>query len=622
MPGTRVPRVTAGTALTLAWEKGASVPRRQRFSGSVFPGRNMPQITLSRAALARTLVETPGVRHGTAARGAGAAGDVWVSSGGARSGPRSLPARNIPGCPRASDRRTARTDRRAARTGGPAAAPAPPARIPVTLERYRPLVGDWERFVAAHRSPEPVTLRVRSGRISRAALTDRLGGAGFRPEPVTGLDAYLRIPQGARSVAQTLEHWLGLFHVQQAVMALPALALGVSAGERVLDLCAAPGGKTTHLAELMGETGPLVAVEPKEKRIRGLLGNIYRLGYRNVIVVAGDGRTLPDGASFDRVLVDAPCSGEGNYRRRAGRLPPRTAGFSRYVTRVQEALLRHAVRLTRPGGTIVYATCTYAPEENEAVVDRVCRDGGVTVGEIPLGLPHSPGLTAWAGEAFHPDLARTWRVYPHHMDSGGLYMARLRRRGAGDARSSGRAAGWGPIPAAFPGADAGEASTRIRRALSELVDRFGFDPELVGRMAWTVRGKHIWSQSAGIWPESAWSRLETRRARIVSVGMRAFRGGHGRHETPSSQFLRAWADEIGEARTARVGTAELRRILAGESLPPAGLPAGPVALVWEGRVLGRGMVGSRGLVHELGRADAERLLAIIGEAERAPPGAG
>ena len=518
-------------------------------------------------------------------------------------------------------RRTARTHRRTGWPAGPVASPPPAARTPVTLERYRPLVGEWERFLAAHRSPEPVTLRVRSGRISRDALTDRLRRAGFRTEPVAGLDAYLRLTAGAGSVAQTVEHWLGLFHVQQAVMALPALALDVSAGERVLDLCAAPGGKTTHLAELMGEAGPLLAVEPKEKRIRGLLGNIYRLGYRNVIVVAGDGRTLPEGAFFDRVLVDAPCSGEGNYRRRAGRLPPRTAEFSRYVTRVQEALLRHAVRLTRPGGTIVYATCTYAPEENEAIVDRVRRDAPVTIGEIPLGLPHSPGLTGWAGEAYHPDLAKTWRVYPHHMDSGGLYMARLRRRGAGGLRPTGPAPGWGPVPTAFPGTDAGEASARIRRARSELVDRFGFDPELVGRMAWTVRGKHIWSQSAGIWPMSAWTSLETRRARIVSVGMRAFRGGYGRHETPSSQFLRTWACEIGETRTARVGTADLRRLLAGESLPPASLPAGPVALVWEGRVLGRGMVGSRGLVHELGRADAERLLAIIDEVKRAPSGA-
>ena len=104
--------------------------------------------------------------------------------------------------------------------------------------------------------------------------------------------------------------------------------------------------------------------------------------------------------------------------------------------------------------------------------------------------------------------------------------------------------------------------------------------------------------------------------------MRAFRGGLRRHETPSSQFLRAWAGEIGEARRVRLGKAELRRLLEGERLPPASLPAGPVALVWEGRVLGRGMVGSRGLVHELGRADAERLLAIIGEAEGAPSGAG
>ena len=485
------------------------------------------------------------------------------------------------------------------------------ARVPVTLERYRSVVADWDRFIEANHSPEPVTLRVRSGLVSAAELVARLSRAGFRVEPVAGLDAYLRVTEHAGSVAQTIDHWLGFFHVQQAVMALPSLALGAVAGERVLDLCSAPGGKTAHLSELMQETGPLVAVEPKEKRIRGLLGNVYRLGYRNVIVVAADGRSLPGATAFDRVLVDAPCSGEGTYRRQEGRRPPRSQEFSTYVTRVQEALLRRAIRLTRPGGTVVYSTCTYAPEENEAVVDRVVRDAPVTIEEVPLDFPHAPGLTRWAGACFHRDVAKTWRVYPHHMDSGGLYMARLRRHGAPAPEA--RPPGWARVPAAFPGESTEEASRRIEGVRSELVDRFGFDPELVDRMRWIVRGKHIWNHSAGLWPPAQWCDSANGRARIVSIGMRAFRGEHGRRETPSSHFLRRWADEIGEIRRIQVNTSELQSLLRGRSLPPADLPPGPFALVWGGRVLGRAMVGSRGLVHELGRARGERLLAIIAE---------
>ncbi len=481
----------------------------------------------------------------------------------------------------------------------------------MTLERYRSVVREWDRFIEANHSPEPVTLRVRSSLVSEAELAARLARAGFRVEPVPGLDSYLRVRENSGSVAQTTDHWLGFFHVQQAVMALPSLALGAVAGERVLDLCSAPGGKTTHLSELMQETGPLVAVEPKEKRIRGLLGNVYRLGYRNVIVVGADGRSLPEGTDFDRVLVDAPCSGEGNQRRKEDHPPRWTPEFSAYVTRVQEALLRRAIHLTRPGGTIVYSTCTYAPEENEAVVDQVVRDAPVTIEEVPLDFPHEPGLTRWAGKRFHRDVAKTWRVYPHHMDSGGLYMARLRRHDTPTPNAG--APGWERVPAAFPGESTEKAGRRIEGARSELVGRFGFDLGLPDKMGWIVRGKHIWSHSAGIWPSAQWCESAKGRARIVSVGLRAFRGEQGWRETPSSHFLRRWASQIGESRRVQVNTSELQSLLRGGSLPPTDLPAGPFALVWGGRVLGRGMVGSRGLVHELGRARAERLLAILRE---------
>ncbi len=130
------------------------------------------------------------------------------------------------------------------------------------MERYRDVIADWREFVETTTSPEPVTLRVRRALVSASDLASRLRDQGFETTPVPGLTDYLRVVGGPGSVAQTLEHWLGLLHVQQAVMALPSLALAPEPGDRVLDLCAAPGGKTTHLAQLRGDRGAVVAVYP------------------------------------------------------------------------------------------------------------------------------------------------------------------------------------------------------------------------------------------------------------------------------------------------------------------------------------------------------------------------
>ncbi|MEX0936059.1 MAG: RsmB/NOP family class I SAM-dependent RNA methyltransferase, partial [Gemmatimonadota bacterium] len=433
-----------------------------------------------------------------------------------------------------------------------------------------------------------------------------------------------------------------LFHVQQSVMGLPSLALAPSPGDRVLDLCAAPGGKTFHLAEIMDETGPIVAVDPKEKRLRGLLGNMYRLGVSNVLVVAADGRELPGGAAFDRVLVDAPCSGEGNYRRQ-GHLPARGRGFTRYATALQEALLRRAVAVTRPGGVLVYSTCTYAPEENEAVVDRVLRDAPVRVEPIELGAPHDPGWTRWEGTDLHPDLHHAWRVYPHHLDSGGLFMVRLRRlndcaAGADGSAVDGSGAnvprdpaeggfaldvdaprtrdaeeqGWSRVPVGFPGEDSEAASARVERAHLELEHRFGYDPDWIRRLGWMVRGDHLWIHTAGEWPVTAWRRSRPGSDwRVVSLGLRALRRGPGGRETPSNHFLTRWPRDIAPERKVDLTAGELRTLVAGDAQPPGELPTGPVAHVWEGTVLGRGMVGRAGLRQELGKAHAERLSRIL-----------
>src|SRR5690606_6506590 len=320
----------------------------------------------------------------------------------------------------------------------------------VTLERYRSIVDDWAAFESAAGTPEPTVFRVGTARIAEAALLARLADQGFRTRPVPGMPTFHQVVEEPHPVSMTFEPWYGLLYVQQASTGVAAPALGPLPGERVLDLCAAPGGKTAHLAQLVGDQGCLVASEISESRIRGLLGNLYRLGHTHVLAIAGDGRELPGGALFDRVLVDAPCSGEGTLRRRGGRPPRQSRSFAGYVTQAQRALLRRAISLTKPGGTVLYVTCTFAPEENEAVVSEILGSEPVDVEPLHLPVAHAPGLASFEGAQYDPRLVGAARIYPHHLDSGGLFLARLRKHGESAVGQPAEADGWSPVPAAFP----------------------------------------------------------------------------------------------------------------------------------------------------------------------------
>jgi precorrin-6B methylase 2 len=415
-------------------------------------------------------------------------------------------------------------------------------------------------------------------------------------------------------LSATPEHWLGLLYVQQASTGVAAPELGPRPGERVLDLCAAPGGKTTHAADLMGDTGCLVASEISESRIRGLLGNVYRLGHTGVFVVAGDGRAFPEGALFDRVLLDAPCSGEGTLRRRGGHPPEPSASFLGYVTAAQRSLLERAVRLTRPGGTILYVTCTFAPEENEAVVSDALARLPVDLEPIRLPVPHAPGVTRFEGEVYDPRVEGAARIYPHHLDSGGLFLAKLRRlAGTPDGDPSTEpGAGWTPVPAAFPPedddaqrrADGGEEQARrmLQAGVDEVVERFGLRGGL-DDVRWTLRGGRAWMHTIDAWPMEAW---EPDGWRPISVGLRAIEFDSRGRARPTNDFLRWLGGRVTE-RVLDLGESELRALLRRQPVPTEFAERGPVALRYEGDVLGRGAVTVDGLKSEVPKARAADL---------------
>ena len=490
------------------------------------------------------------------------------------------------------------------------------------LERYRAIIPDWDRFQASIASRDPTTVRVRTGRISLGDLSERLEEQGFVLEPVDGLPDFVRVLDGPHSVADTIENWLGLFYIQQASTGVAAPLLAPRPDERILDLCAAPGGKTTHAADLMEDRGCIVAVDRNENRIRALLGNLYRTGHPNVLVVSGDGRAIPDGALFDRVLVDAPCSAEGTLRRKGGTPRAQRRKFREAIPRRQEGLLRRAIGLTRPGGTVLYSTCTFAPEENEAVVSRVLEDAPVVLEPIRLDAPHAPGLTCFEGQRYDPSLERACRIYPHHLDSGGLFLARLRRldgevqvvRTAGQAAGHTAAEGlpgWSPVPAAFPDGrtDPGEAVRTIEEGAARLKAFFGVEESSLRGLQWMVRGDDVWVHRCGTWPLDVWG--EPDRWRVVSVGLRGLVPDYKDRPRPTNDLLRLLGGAV-EQRLVSLSRQAWRTLLSGEEVEVGGVGSGFVPLGLDGHVAGRGLVRGERVSHEIPKVQARWLAKILG----------
>jgi len=295
------------------------------------------------------------------------------------------------------------------------------------LERYEPLVDDIEAFRAACERPLPPVVRVNTIKTTVERAQQTLADEDIDHEQAEWHPGLFRLPEDQPGTNWPYVH--GWLHGQEEVSALPARVLDPQPGERVWDACAAPGSKTTQLAALMDDTGLVVATDNNLGRLSALRSNTERLGVTNVAVTREDARhhsIKPFGnEDYDRTLVDVPCSCEGTLRKNPDALEEWTLDHVTGIAGVQRDILGRAIEVTRPGGTVVYSTCTFAPEENEGVLDYVLDEEPCRLVEFDLPLASSPGVTGWEGEEFDPSVARARRIYPHQNDTGGFFCAKL-----------------------------------------------------------------------------------------------------------------------------------------------------------------------------------------------------
>lgn len=297
------------------------------------------------------------------------------------------------------------------------------------FSHYRHLFGDsWDEACQLMCQALPKTLWVHPQRSTLDFIAKRFTQSGHRVKKITWLPGSLEIEQGVK-LGRRLEFRAGLFHLQEAASMLPPLILDPKPGETVLDLCAAPGGKSAQIALMMNNQGTLVVNDLSYARLRALRGIQERLGISNMVLCAQNGQSFMKdySACFDKVLVDVPCSCEGTVRKHGlGVFKSNIQAYQKNLVYLQRRLLERALKLCKVGGRVVYSTCTFNPEENEGVVSEMLRryPEALELEEIYWpGLEGAHGVHQWQDQNYHSQVSSCLRIHPQIQNTGGFFVA-------------------------------------------------------------------------------------------------------------------------------------------------------------------------------------------------------
>ena len=291
------------------------------------------------------------------------------------------------------------------------------------VNRFLQYVPDVNTFFKAMDRHPQQYIRTNTLKVSSKDLKRKLVSKGFELR-ATVLEDVFAVEKSLLPVGATTEYLIGYYYIQDLSSCIAVEALDIGEDQTILDMASAPGGKTTFIAQKMKNTGSIIALEPNARRITSLLFNIARCGVMNTCIYKMDGRDVSNlNIKFDRVLLDAPCSGEGVIGKDIRRKTSHTPQDIEYCVTSQRSLIDSAIKVVKPGGLLVYSTCSFAPEENENIVNYISHQYDIKIEPLQYGIQ---GLVSFGDFQFRHDIKNTRRFYPHVHNTLGFYIAKLR----------------------------------------------------------------------------------------------------------------------------------------------------------------------------------------------------
>lgn len=315
---------------------------------------------------------------------------------------------------------------------------------------------------------------------------------GIKNELIENIPNALRVIEGESIVGKTLDFILGAYYIQSLSSMIPALVLNPAENDKVLDLCAAPGSKTTQLAEMMKNRGTLVANEISIERLKSLVFNIDKMNLVNVGVIHGKGELLSKlfGNYFDKILVDAPCSALGIIQKKNEVSNWWNEKKAEGLAEIQFKLLLSAIKSCKVGGEIVYSTCTLTLEENELVLDKILKKYPVEIVDIELPVPSREAFTTFENQKLNPAISKAKRIVPWEIDSEGFFVAKIRKIGETENQPANV---YKNKKAAF--VEAG--NNQIKKLLEVLCDYYGAEKEIFNSYKFLFKNGDIYFADSG-----------------------------------------------------------------------------------------------------------------------------
>ena len=294
-------------------------------------------------------------------------------------------------------------------------------------KRYRQLLGsEYDKFMDYSTSYIRRSMRVNTLKKEKKQLLELLKEWQLSQVPWCP-DGYWII--GNRlDIGNLPEHIMGYFYVQEAASMIPPEVLQPKSGEIVLDMCAAPGSKTTQMAAMMQNQGVIIANDVNGDRIKALGLNLNRNGVSNTIITHNEGKAIKK-IEFDKVLLDAPCSATGTIRRNF-----KVAAQYNYTTverlaAIQKGLIRHCFKLLKPEGTMVYSTCSMEPLEDESIIDYLLQtEPEAKIQKIELDIKRSVPITEFDGQNFNDEVKKCLRIWPQDNDTEGFFVTKITKQ--------------------------------------------------------------------------------------------------------------------------------------------------------------------------------------------------